>query len=71
MTVTIFTAPTMECGGCAASIKRSLKNMPGVIDADVDLQTKKVKVNYDPVQTNVQAVKDRIEAAGFAVANVE
>jgi copper chaperone CopZ len=60
-----FNAPAIQCDGCANSIKRSLGKLPGVQAVDVDVADKRVVVKYDDSQTNEQAVRDRLEMAGF------
>lgn len=65
----IFTgrAPAIHCEGCANSIKRSLGKLPGVQEVDVDITGKNVRVNFDATQTTEDAIRDRLNAAGFPV----
>jgi copper chaperone CopZ len=70
----IFTghAPAIHCEGCANSIKRSLGKLPGVQEVEVDISGKNVRVNFDATQTSEDAIRTRLEAAGFPVgSNVE
>lgn len=39
--------PGMFCASCAQSSENAFKNMPGVVDASVDIKTKKGEVIYD------------------------
>jgi copper chaperone CopZ len=59
------TAPAIECDGCANSIKRSLGRLAGVSAAAVDITSKQVTVTYDPSATSEEAIRARLEAAGF------
>lgn len=36
----------MSCASCAASIKKTLKSLEGVIDAEVSLEHRRVRVEY-------------------------
>ena len=40
--------PGMFCQSCAQNSETTLRNMPGVVDANVDIRTKKGRVIYDP-----------------------
>ena len=37
----------MTCGGCAASVDKALRNVPGVKDVKVDLSGKRAEVRGD------------------------
>jgi copper chaperone CopZ len=60
-------APAIHCEGCANSIKRSLGKMPGIEEVDVDIDAKMVRATYDPAQTTEDALRNRLEMAGFPV----
>jgi copper chaperone len=57
----------MTCGGCAASVTRVLKGVPGVADATVTLQPGTAKVTFDPAHTGAPALRAAITDAGFDV----
>jgi copper chaperone CopZ len=57
----------MSCNACAASIERALGKTPGVRQTSVQFESGQAMVEYDPAQTNPQALADRITAAGFEV----
>ncbi|HEY1329260.1 MAG TPA: heavy-metal-associated domain-containing protein [Casimicrobiaceae bacterium] len=57
----------MSCQGCVGSVTRVLKATPGVEDVNVTLQPGRADVTFDPARTNVQALRDAIEAAGYGV----
>jgi copper chaperone CopZ len=63
-----FSVSGMSCDGCAASIARALGKTPGVRQSSVQFASGQAVVEYDPAQTNPQALADRIEAAGFEAA---
>ncbi len=58
----------MTCNGCAATVARVLKGVPGVEQAEVTLQPPQAKVTFDPGKTNAAALKTAVEDAGYDVA---
>ena len=65
MTVETITVKGMTCGGCVNSVTKALKNVSGVQEADVDLAGAKATVTFDESKTNVSALKEAIEDAGY------
>lgn len=57
--------PTIECDGCAASIKRALGRVAGVEQITVELDTKNVVVQFDPEHTGSAVLRERLSRAGF------
>ena len=57
----------MTCGGCVNSVNKALKNVPGVADTNVDLAGAKATVTFDENQTNLSALKEAVEDAGYDV----
>jgi Cu+-exporting ATPase len=57
----------MTCANCATTIERNAKKVDGVSQAIVNYGTDKVTVTYDPGETTLQAVVERIERAGYDV----
>jgi Cu+-exporting ATPase len=55
----------MTCAACAARIERSLKKVPGVEAAAVNLATERGAVTYNPQQANVAALISAVEKAGY------
>ena len=68
MSQVTFQVPDMHCGACEASIRKALSADAGVRSIAVDLDAKRVAVDFDPGATSADAVKARIEKAGFDVA---
>jgi copper chaperone CopZ len=58
-------APAIHCEGCAGSITRSLSKLHGVEAVRVDVETKRVDVDFDEAQTGEAAIRQRLELAGF------
>ncbi len=57
----------MTCASCVNTVERSLKKMPGVAEATVNLATERATVTYDPEQTTVPALVEKVKAIGYEV----
>ncbi len=55
----------MTCASCAMRIEKGLKKVSGVKDASVNLATEQAAVTYDPVQTNLEQMVQKVEAVGY------
>lgn len=58
--------PDMSCEGCVQAIQRSLTGLAGVEQVAVNLDTKRVRVQFDPTQMQEKVIQQRIEQAGFS-----
>ena len=56
----------MTCNGCVSAVKRRLTNIPGVSDADVDLDGGWAQVTYDPAQSSVEAMATALGQLGYS-----
>jgi len=54
----------MSCGGCVRGVTRSVQAVDSNAKVDVDLQSKKVRVD---TQASLDAVKSAINDAGYPV----
>ncbi len=54
----------MKCMHCKASVEKALKNVPGVSDAEVDLEKKTATIILDD-QVSDDALKDAVREKGF------
>jgi copper chaperone len=54
----------MSCGGCVRSVTKSVQSVDSSARVDVDLPTKKVRVD---TQASLDAVKAAISDAGYEV----
>jgi copper ion binding protein len=62
-----YTVSGMTCGHCAASVSEEVKEIPGVRDVDVVVETGAVTITSDePVDAT--AVKAAVEEAGYQLA---
>ncbi|WP_256558491.1 heavy metal translocating P-type ATPase [Haloarcula marina] len=59
--------PTMDCASCAGKVENSVRSLDGVRDVDPQVTTGTLRVVYDPETTDASAIRERVEAAGYAV----
>jgi P-type Cu+ transporter len=62
---TVLALEGMTCAACAMRIEKGLKKVPGVIEANVNLATEKAAVVYDPTQSNLEQMVQKVEAVGY------
>ncbi|MEO6566746.1 MAG: heavy-metal-associated domain-containing protein [Casimicrobiaceae bacterium] len=67
METTTMKIDGMTCGGCVASVTRVLRAVPGVSEAAVTLTPGQATVTFDALQTNLPALREAVEGAGFGV----
>jgi Cu+-exporting ATPase len=61
----------MTCASCAMRIEKGLKKVPGVIDAQVNLATERGTVTYNPEQTGLEQMIQKVEAVGYKATPIE
>jgi copper chaperone CopZ len=61
----IWHTPDIECEGCVRSIHRALDDVDGVLQVEVDLLQKTVRVVFDPGRVQEAQLQHLLEAAGF------
>ena len=59
--------PTVHCHACKLNIEESLEELGGVTTSDVDLDAKRVRVEYDDAAVDEAAITKAIEDAGYQV----
>ena len=65
MQTTIFLAPDIECGGCAASIEKALNGLSGLNSLSVNIDTKTVTISHDTELLSAEAILTRLDHLGF------
>ncbi|GER90565.1 hypothetical protein KDW_47270 [Dictyobacter vulcani] len=60
-----FMLEGMTCASCSMRIEKGLKKLPGVLDASVNLATEQGTVTYDPTQTDVSKMVQKVDAIGY------
>ena len=56
----------MSCASCATSIEKIIRNVPGVIECNVNFGTEKAAIAYNPRRTSIFDVQQAIEEAGYS-----
>src|SRR5438093_7405470 len=51
----------MTCASCAMRIEKGLKKVPGVKYANVNFATEQAAVTYDPAQTGIEQMVQKVE----------
>ncbi len=59
----------MTCANCASTIEKSLKKLPGVSKADVNIGTESASVSYNPEKTKIKDVNRAITDVGYQPIN--
>ncbi len=54
-----------QCGMCKTRIENALHNTKGVKDADLDLKTKIVAVEYETRKTSPDEIREAITDTGY------
>lgn len=64
---TTFIVEGMTCDGCVKTIKEILGRLNGIFGVIVDLDAKRVAVEYDAERLDVETIKGTIDDAGYKV----
>ncbi len=62
---TLLALEGMTCASCAMRIEKGLKKVPGVKEASVNLVSEQATVLYDPAQTSVEQMVQKVDAVGY------
>ncbi len=66
-----FAIEGMTCASCSMRVEKGLKKVSGVIDAQVNLATERGTVIYNPQQTGIEQMIQKVEAVGYKATSVE
>jgi len=64
----VLSVPGMSCDHCKMSVTDALRKLPGVSRVEVNLETKRVTVEFDEQRVKESALGEAIEDVGFEVA---
>lgn len=56
----------MSCASCASSIEGAINSVPGVNESIVNFGAEQAKVEYDPKSTDLEAIQEAVDAAGYS-----
>lgn len=65
MTQEIIKVEGMSCMHCQLRVKKAVEAVEGVREADANLQTKQVVIDYEEGKANPEKVKAAIREAGY------
>ncbi|MGI5920525.1 MAG: heavy metal translocating P-type ATPase [Syntrophomonadaceae bacterium] len=55
----------MDCPDCAAKVLKTVKNLPGVIEANLVFPSEKMHLTYDPEITTITGIIEKIRDLGY------
>ena len=64
-----LSVPDMDCASCAEKVEGSVRRLDGIETVDPQAATGRLTVRYDDALTDAAAVRDRVERAGYEVAD--
>lgn len=70
ITTSTLIADTMHCGLCLVTVEDALATVPGVIEARVNLTTRRVRVRHDRSLAPVERLIESVEKAGYPAAEL-
>ncbi|AVH68197.1 heavy metal translocating P-type ATPase [Nostoc sp. 'Peltigera membranacea cyanobiont' N6] len=56
----------MSCASCANSIEDAINSVPGVDECIVNFGAEQATVKYDPKRTDLEAIQEAVDAAGYS-----
>ncbi len=65
LAVATLTIGGMHCPACSARVVKALKDLPGVQEAEVSLETRQAKVTYISGQISPELLQQAITEAGY------
>lgn len=62
---TVIALGSITCGQCVTKVEKALKNVDGVIEVNVDLDSKQATVVFDNSVTSLDKLENAITKAGY------
>jgi len=62
-----ITVEGMTCSHCKSAVEKAVRGLPGVLAAEVDLENKTLKVEFDHHKSSLKEIKQAVEDVGFDV----
>ena len=70
MATTVLNVPDISCEHCERTITRALTPLAGIRAVNVDIPTKKVQVDYDDAEVDVEQMKQILQEEDYPVESV-
>lgn len=67
MTTRTFAVQGMTCAHCTMAVTKALKAVPGVANAEVDLEKAQATVGYDGDRVTVEQLAKAVDDAGYTL----
>jgi copper chaperone len=64
----VLSVPDVSCEHCIRAVDSALSPLPGVESVQTDLDSKTVRLRYDPTQTPMTTIEAALDDAGYTVA---
>lgn len=61
----------MSCASCANNIETAIRSVPGVEVCNVNFGAEQASVTYDPQRTDIQAIQNAVDEAGYVASPIE
>ena len=61
----------MSCASCANGIEEAIRSVPGVSECSVNFGAEQATVTYDPKGTDLEAIQDAVDAAGYSALPIQ
>ena len=60
-----FALEGLQCAGCVSTVEKVVQDLPGVKEANVNLATEKMMVQFNPKEADVQKIMETVSLAGY------
>ena len=60
-----FALEGLQCAGCVSTVEKVVRELPGVKEANVNLATEKMMVQFNPKEADVQKIMETVSLAGY------
>jgi copper chaperone len=67
MEKTTLVAPDISCEHCQHAIEEALGDLGGVDNVKVDIPTKTVHIDYDPLKVTLAKIEEVLDDTGYSV----
>jgi P-type Cu+ transporter len=61
----------MSCASCASNIESAIRDVPGVIECNVNFGVEQASIKYNPQKTDLEAIQTAVEAAGYSAYSLQ